>query len=127
MFVVQAIDSIPSFSTKCKGGEGGGGAINLLHSNTRIKFLDRTRLSLSRANFKAIMTLEAGSTFENVENHENNITIIPEQEAEWVTHSGNKRWRERERMGEERDMRGKSDLIFGMDDKPLNLLFNIDC
>jgi hypothetical protein len=33
----------------------------------------------------------------------------------------------RERMGEERDMRGKSDLIFGMDDKPLNLLFNIDC
>ena len=90
--MVQAIDSIPSFSTNAKEEkEKEEEAINLLHSNTRIKFLDRTRLSLSRANFKAIMTLEAGSTFENVENHENNITIIPQQEAEWVTHSGNKR------------------------------------
>jgi hypothetical protein len=62
-----------------------------LHSNTRIKFLDRARLSLSRSNFKAIMTLEAGSTFEDVGNNEDNITIISQQDAEWVTHRGNKK------------------------------------
>jgi hypothetical protein len=59
--------------------------------NALIKFLDRTRLLLSRSNFNGIMTLEAGSTFEDVGNYEDNITIISQQDAEWVTHSGNKR------------------------------------
>ena len=58
------------------------------HHNALIKFLDRTRLLLSRSNFKGIMTLEAGSTFEDVGNHEDNITIISQQQAEWVTHTG---------------------------------------
>ena len=52
------------------------------HPNTLIKFLDRTRILLSRSNFKGIMTLEAGSTFEDAGNHEDNITFISQQEAE---------------------------------------------
>lgn len=58
------------------------------HPTALIKFLDRTRLLLSRSNFKGIMTLEAGSTFEDAGNHEDNITIISQQQAEWVTHTG---------------------------------------
>jgi hypothetical protein len=58
------------------------------HTNAQIKFLDRTRLLLSRSNFKGLMTLEAGSTFDDVGNHENNITIISQQDAKWVTHNG---------------------------------------
>jgi hypothetical protein len=56
--------------------------------NASIKFLDRTRLLLSRPNFKGILTLEAGSVFQEVGKHEDNITIISQQDAEWVIHSG---------------------------------------
>jgi subtilisin family serine protease len=58
------------------------------HPSTTIKFLDRTRLLLSQSNFKGLMTLEAGSTFEDVGNHEANITIISQQDAEWESHTG---------------------------------------
>jgi hypothetical protein len=62
-----------------------------LRPNALIKFLDRTRLLLSRSNnFKGIMTLEAGSSFEDVGNNEDNITIISQQDAEWVTQTGDR-------------------------------------
>lgn len=62
----------------------------VIHPAATIKLLDRTRLLLSESNFKGVVTLEAGSTFEDISNKEDDVVIISQQEAEWMTHSDNR-------------------------------------